>query len=272
MYKRNEAIWRFFVLVPVVVFLAALLVGPLWSIVQGALSGGAASFHTLGRNATLFLVIRSTIAVSVITAIVTTVLGYLIAYAAWQSGPVGRLVVFSFVLLPFWTDVLVKNFAWMELLGFNGVINHALMAMGVITDPLRLLHTRLAVIIGMVHYTLPYGVFPIFAVLLTVDKRLNRAATSLGAGKWQSFWLILLPLTLPGILSASLLTFIIAVGFFVTPVLLGGPKDLMISNTIEYYQNQLVNFNTASLLAIIVTIAIFILVAIYQRIPTSSQY
>lgn len=272
MHKRNDAIWRYLVLAPVVVFLAALLVGPLWSIVQGAIAGGAASFHVLGNNVTLMLVIKSTLVVSVITAIATTVLGYYIAYAAWQSGAVGRLVIFSFVLLPFWTDVLVKNFAWMALLEFNGVINNALMALGLITEPLRLLHTRLAVIIGMVHYTLPYGVFPIFAVLLTIDKRLTRAAASLGAGKWHSFWLILLPLTLPGILSASLLTFIISVGFFITPVLLGGPRDQMISNTIEYYQNQLVNFDVAALLAILTTAGIFVLVAIYQRIPTASQY
>lgn len=260
------------ILAPVVLFLAALLVWPLVGIVQGAFAGGGASLETLQQNTTLALVIKNTFVVSLVTAVITTVLAYIVAFAAWRSSPVMRIVILAFVLLPFWTDVLVKSFAWIEILRYNGIINNALLGLGVIDQPLRLLHTRLAVIIGMVHYTLPYAVFPIFAVMLPLDKRLDHAAASLGANRFQRAWLILFPLTLNGILASALLAFIISVGFFITPVLLGGPGDLMISNTIEYYQSQLVDFQTAAMLAVGVTIAVLVLVLLYQSVPTEGQY
>jgi ABC-type spermidine/putrescine transport system permease subunit I len=124
----------------------------------------------------------------------------------------------------------------------------------------------------MVHYCLPYAFFPIFAVLLPIDKRLDRAAVSLGAGRWSRTWLVLLPLSLPGILASSLLTFIISVGFFITPVLLGGPGDQMISNAIDYYQSKLVDFHAASFLALGVSLVVTVLVFIYQRIPAEGQH
>ena len=254
------------------VFLVALLFWPLLEIVRGAIAGGSASVDTLEANVTLALVIRTTIVVSLVTAVVTTVLAYLISLLAWLSGTATRIVIFGFVLLPFWTGVLVKNFALIELLRNDGVFNQLLLQLGLIDQPLRVLHTRIAVIIGMVHYTLPYAVFPIFAVMLPLDKRLDRAAASLGASVFARARHVLLPLTLSGILASALLAFIISVGFFITPVLLGGPADQMISNTIEYYQKELVDFETASLLALGVSLVVTVLVILYQRIPTENQH
>lgn len=264
--------WRFLLLLPVFFFLAALLLWPFMEIVKGTIAGGASSIHTLQNNVLLARDIENTIVISLLTAVITTALAYVLALAAWTSTGTTRLIVFGFVLLPFWTDVLVKNFAWIELLRDHGIINDTLMWLGLTDAPVHLLHTRLAVTIGMVHYCLPYAVFPIFAVLFPLDKRLNQAAASLGAGWWNCARFVLLPLTLSGILASALLAFIISIGFFITPVLLGGPGDRMISNTIEYYQTRLVDFNTASMLALGVSITVTALVFIYQRIPTEGQH
>lgn len=269
---RYREAWRIGLLAPVALFLVALLLWPLVEIVQGAIAGGSSSFQTLQLNTTLLRVLENTIVVSVITTLISTTLAYGIAFAAWRSGPTMRIVIFAFVLLPFWTDILVKTFALIELLRSHGVINDLLIAWGIIDQPLHLLHTRTAVIIGMVHYTLPYAVFPIFAVMLPLDKRLDQAAESLGAGRWGRMWHVLLPLTLSGILASAMLAFIISVGFFIAPVLLGGPGDLMISNTIEYYQTQLVDFNTAAMVAVGVSLAVTVLIVAYQRIPTEGQH
>jgi ABC-type spermidine/putrescine transport system permease subunit I len=259
-------------LAPVLVFIAILLLWPLWEILRGGLSGGQDSLDRLTANPIFGLVVQNTLVVSALTTLISTALAYLVALLAWRTSGVRRVIVFAFVLLPFWTGVLVKNFAWTELLQEHGPINSALLDLHVIDEPLTLLHNRLAVVIGMVHYCLPYAVFPIFAAMLPIDPRLDQAAESLGAGRWQRARHVILPLTLPGVLASALLVFIISVGFFITPVLLGGPADRMVANLIDYYERQLVDFNTASMLAVLVTIAVSVLVAIYNRIPKEGQY
>lgn len=269
---RAVVLWRALLLLPVFLFLAALLLWPYIEIISGTVAGWSASLKVLSSSALLWRNIVNTVLISLAAMLVTTVLAYVLAFMAWMTGPRARLMVFAFVLLPFWTDVLVKNFAWIELLRDNGIINDFLMWAGVIHEPLHLLHTRFAVIVGMVHYCLPYAFFPIFAVLLPIDKRLDRAAVSLGAGRWSRARLVLLPLSLSGILASSLLTFIISVGFFITPVLLGGPGDQMISNAIDYYQSKLVDFHAASFLALGVSLVVTVLVFVYQRIPAEGQH
>jgi ABC-type spermidine/putrescine transport system permease subunit I len=182
------------------------------------------------------------------------------------------VLLIGLVLLPFWTGVLVKNFAWAVILQDNGVVNDLLQSLGVTDEPMRLLHNRFAVIVGMVHYLLPYAVFPIFAALWSIDPRLEQAASSLGAGPITTARLVIFPLMRPGIYAGGLLVFIIATGFFIAPVILGGPGDAMVANHIEYYTREVVNFGAASALAVFVTVAVSILVVIYQRLPKEGQY
>lgn len=256
----------------VLAFLVVLLVWPMFEIVKGAWEGGSTSLYQLFENALFNSVVKNTVIVATATALISTVLAYLVAGAAWRTSGTTRLLIIACVLLPFWTGVLVKNFAWIELLRDHGVINDVLIGLGLIDQPLNLMNNRLAVVIGMVHYCLPYAFFPILAVMLPLDRRLEQASESLGAGSVSRFRHVLLPLTMPGVLSAMLLTFIIAVGFFITPVLLGGPGDRMVANMIDYYQSEIVNFQTASMLAVLVTVAISLLVVLYQRIPKEGQY
>jgi ABC-type spermidine/putrescine transport system permease subunit I len=189
-----------------------------------------------------------------------------------RATPILRIVLLGLVLLPFWTGVLVKNFAWAALLQDNGVILDILRAVGFDTGGLSLLHNRFAVIVGMVHYVLPYAVFPIYATLIAIDWRLVRAAQSLGASFPRAVWNVILPLSLPGVLAAGLLVFIVSTGFFITPIILGSPRDMMIANLVDFYAHQIVDFGGAAALAMLVIACVSILVIAYQRVPKEGQY
>ena len=134
----------------------------------------------------------------------------------------------------------------------NGLVNTLLQESGLTSAPVTLLHNRFAVIVGMVHYVLPYAVFPIFNAMQAIDSNVERAARSLGAKTGSVIWLIVFPLTLPGVYSAALLVFVVSIGFFITPVILGAPSDMMIANLVKYYVHELVDFNAGSALAVLI--------------------
>jgi putative spermidine/putrescine transport system permease protein len=263
---------RMALLSPFFCLYGVLLVWPLGLMVRQSLTNGTAPYAEVVRNPLFRLAMTNTLVISSVTTVCAVVLGYLCAAAIWKSAGVARLVVLALVLLPFWTGVLVKNFAWAVLLHDHGVVNDVLRQMGLIQHPLPLLHNRFAVIVGMVHYVLPYAVFPIFAAMAAIDDRLERAAASLGASRLHTICLVVLPLTLPGVYAAALLVFIVSTGFFITPVLLGGPRDMMAANLVEYYARQLVNFEAASALAVLIIAGVSLLVAVYQGLPKEGQF
>ncbi|HVY18234.1 MAG TPA: ABC transporter permease, partial [Rhodopila sp.] len=212
-------------------------------------------------------VVLNTLIISILTTTIALLLGYVLAAALWRASPGGRRGLMAVILLPFWTGVLIKNFAWASLLQDNGAINSVLMALGLADAPVTLLHNRLAVVIGMVHYVLPYAVFPIYTAMLSIDRRLEQAARSLGAHTPAVVWRIVLPLTLPGVGSAALLVFIICCGFFVTPVILGAPSDMMVANLVDYYVHVSVDFGKAAALAVMILLAVLPLVALRRFLP-----
>ena len=263
---------RVLLLMPFFVVYGALLIWPLGLMVRTSMMDGTVAYNRVVHNPLLRLAITNTIVISVITTFIAVLLGYLCAAAIWKSRPVLRVVVLALVLLPFWTGVLVKNFAWAALLQDYGVVNTLLRAAGLARSPLPLLHNRFAVIVGMVHYVLPYAVFPIFAAMASIDDRLEKAAASLGASRSKMIGLIVLPLTLPGVYAAVLLVFIISTGFFITPLLLGGPRDMMAANLVDYYARQLVDFRAASALAVMIIVVVSVLVTVYQWLPREGQF
>jgi ABC-type spermidine/putrescine transport system permease subunit I len=237
--------------------------------------GSANNFKNFSKvvSSSIFLRIsENTLVISSMTTTFAVVLGYLVATLLWRTSGWQRSLVFGFVLLPFWTSLLIKNFAWAFLLQDNGLINNGLMAMGLITEPLPMLHHRFAVIVGMVHYVLPYAVFPIYTALLAIDDRLHRAARSLGAPSMSVLFRITLPLARPGIYAAALLVFIISASFYVTPVILGSPREMMIANLVQFYTSSLVDFGAAATLSILILVAACILISIYQSMPKEGQH
>lgn len=260
--RRRRPTWLL-LLAPILAFDVLLFLTPLGKLVASSFSDNA--YQRVLEDPLVLLSLANTLTISLASTVVTVVLGYIIALVLWRSGNVARVILFAVVLLPFWTGILVKNFAWAVLLQDNGMVNAFLQGVGLTDAPVELLHNRFAVIVGMVHCLLPYAVFPIFSSLTAIDDRLALAARSLGAKEGSIFRRITLPLSTPGISAAGLLVFIISTGFFITPVVMGGPGDMMIANQIDYYARQLTDFSGAAALAVILTVMVSILVAIYQR-------
>jgi ABC-type spermidine/putrescine transport system permease subunit I len=168
--------------------------------------------------------------------------------------------------LPFWTSVLVRSYAWMVLLGRHGVINELLIAANLTDAPLRLLNTPFAVHVAMIHILLPYMILPIASVLRQIDSAVLRAAAGLGAPPWRVFLQVVLPLSMPGVAAGVLLVFVLSLGFYITPALVGGPRDLMVSMLIAQ-QVDLLNWPYAACLSVALLATTLLLVALFQRLP-----
>ncbi|KQT54298.1 ABC transporter permease [Aureimonas sp. Leaf454] len=175
------------------------------------------------------------------------------------------------VLLPLWTSLLVRTAAWFILLQDQGIINRTLVDLGWIDGPLPLIFNRAGVVVAMTHVLLPFMVLPIYSVLSTIPKTLMPAAASMGASPLRAFWRILLPLTVPGILAGSLLVFMVAIGYYITPALVGGPNDQMISSIIAFYSLQTANWGMAGALGLILLVVTTILYLIYGRLSRAGS-
>jgi putative spermidine/putrescine transport system permease protein len=182
-----------------------------------------------------------------------------------------RTVLLLAVLVPLWTSLLVRTTAWFVLLQNEGLINGALQAVGITDGPLPLIFNRVGVVIAMTHVLLPFMVLPIYSVLLSVPRNLMQAAASMGAGPLRAFWRVLLPLSLPGLMSGSLLVFMVAIGYYITPALVGGANDQMISSVIAFYALGTANWGLAGALGVILLLVTMILYFIYGRLSKSPQ-
>lgn len=177
-----------------------------------------------------------------------------------------RQLLLGAVLLPLWTSLLVRTAAWFILLQDNGLINSGLMALGLTDSPLPLIFNRAGVIIAMTHVLLPFMVLPIFSVLISIPRNLMPAAASLGAPPLRAFWNVLLPMSMRGIVSGSLLVFMSALGYYITPALIGGARDQMISSVIAYYATGAANWGMAGALGLVLLVATLILYTVYLRL------
>jgi ABC-type spermidine/putrescine transport system permease subunit I len=268
----QQAISRAWLFLPVGSLYGALVLLPLGLILRFSLAGGGEHYAAVLHSRLLLRVAQNTVVISLITTAVALVLGYVLAAALWRAGPGWRKFLLAIVLLPFWTAVLIKNFAWASLLQDNGAINAMLQSLGITHAPVTLLHNRLAVIIGMVHYVLPYAVFPINNAMQAIDRRLEQAARSLGATAPSVLWRIILPLTMPGVVSAGLLVFIVSCGFYITPVILGAPSDMMAANLVDYYVHVSVNFGNAAALSVLILLAVLPLIVLRQLLPSEAMH
>lgn len=179
-----------------------------------------------------------------------------------------RDLMLGAVLLPLWTSLLVRTAAWFILLQEQGLINDLLRAIGLIDAPLALIFNRTGVIIAMTHVLLPFMVLPIYSVLITIPKNLMPAAASLGAHPLRAFLRVLLPLSLRGVASGALLVFISAIGYYITPALIGGPGDQMISSIIAFYATGSANWGMAGALGVVLLVATLLLYSVYARLSS----
>jgi putative spermidine/putrescine transport system permease protein len=174
------------------------------------------------------------------------------------------------ILLPFWTSLLVRTSAWVVLLQNEGIVNGLLLASGVVDQPVQMIFNRFGVYVAMSHVLLPFMILPLYSVMKTINPATMRAASSLGAPPLTAFLRVYLPQSLPGIGAGGLLVFILAIGYYITPALVGGADDQMVSYFIAFYTNRTVNWGLAGALATLLLAATAALYAVYVRIAGAS--
>ncbi len=195
-------------------------------------------------------ILLKTFRIAFLVTLVALVLSYPVAYFLAEAKGKMQLLMLC-IILPFWTSLLVRTYAWMVLLQLNGLINKSLMGLGIISQPIHLMYNTPGVMVGMVHVLLPFMVLPIYSVLKGLDRDLKLAAYTLGANPFKAFLRVTLPLSLPGIGAGVIFVFVLSLGFFITPALLGGPKVTMIANLIESQISALNNWNFAAAIALV---------------------
>jgi putative spermidine/putrescine transport system permease protein len=230
---------------------------------------GAITMIPEGESANRAILLRTFLVATTVT-LATGLIGLPYAMLAASTAGWRRQLLLAAVLLPLWTSLLVRTTAWYILLQDQGLINAALSTLGLIAHPLPLLFNRAGVIIAMTHVLLPFMVLPIYSVLIAIPKNLMPAAASLGAGPIRAFVHVLLPLTLRGIASGALLVFMAALGYYITPALIGGPKDQMISSVIAFYATGSANWGMAGALGIVLLAATLVLYGIYGRLSAAN--
>ncbi|EJB04734.1 ABC-type spermidine/putrescine transport system, permease component I [Rhizobium leguminosarum bv. trifolii WSM597] len=228
-------------------------------------ASGAIVAMPAGESANQAILLR-TFAVAAVVTLATCLIGLPYAMLAAALSGWRRQLLLAAVLLPLWTSLLVRTAAWYILLQDKGLINSLLVSLGLLDSPLPLLFNRTGVVIAMTHVLLPFMVLPIYSVLIAIPRNLMPAAASLGARPIRAFLHILLPLALRGIASGGLLVFMAALGYYITPALIGGPKDQMISSVIAFYATGSANWGMAGALGMVLLAVTIVLYGVYGRL------
>ena len=206
-----------------------------------------------------------TFEISLLVTVLALLLGYPIAYAA-SAAPKGlSIIILALVVLPFWTSVLVRAYAWLALLQRTGVINHLLQDLGIIGEPLALVHNTFGTVVATLHILLPFMVLPLYATMQTIPRDLLQAGASLGGSPSHTFWRIFLPLSLPGVLAGSTLVFVLSLGFYITPELLGGGRTIMVSMLVSRNVELYNQWGAASAVGVVLLLGVAIIFLVVSR-------
>ena len=254
---------------PLALLLVLFLVYPVGQLlllsVQNDSGFTLAQYRQLFASSVYVDVLLITLKISLVTTLVCVVTGYPIAYLISMVGKERKARLLFLVLLSFWTSFLVRAFAWIVLLGRNGVINKLLVSLGITASPASLLYHFGSVIVGMVNALLPLAVLTMLSVMENIDRNLPRAAATLGARPGMAFWKVYFPLSLPGVAAAGIMVFVTAIGFFIVPALLGGRRETMITQLIIDQIQQTMNWGFAGAISVLLLV-VLIVFAVYDRL------
>ncbi|MDH6233786.1 putative spermidine/putrescine transport system permease protein [Mesorhizobium soli] len=249
-------------LAPLPLFLAVTYVMPFLMVAGWSVTDPQPGFAQYGRvlgDPTVLGVLLRTMRIGIVATAVSVTLGYAVAYN-WVFGPLWRQRLIEYcVLIPFWISVLIRAFGWLILLRSNGLVNEGLADLGLIDEPLALVRNEFGTIIGMVHFLIPFAVFPIASALRQIDVRILQAASGLGAGRMRIFWQVTLPMAMTGVVGAAIIVFVFALGFFITPAILGGGRSVMVAEFIYLQLFQTVNWGLAAAMSMVLLIFISVL-------------
>jgi len=243
-WAREHRLGALLLIAPVLLFLLFMLALPLASVVEMSFfkrgPAGSVVRDASLLNYTTFLhepaylkILLNSAAVGALVCVFTVALAFVPAAALGLTRSRFKNILFLLILVPFWTSFIVRTYAWIVMLGTNGVVNGALKGAGLIDAPLSLLYSRETVVLGLVHAMLPFAIVPIYASIERIDESILEAAATLGARPWHLFAEIVIPISLPGVIAAAILVFIEAMGAFITPQLLGSANDMMIAQLVQ---------------------------------------
>jgi len=279
--ERREARQPWILLSPALVSVLLLLVVPLMFIVvysfwlRSAVGADTPGFFLDNWQKVLsdrFYrdILLNTLKIAAITTALCAILGYPAAYFIARSRG-NKLVLLVLLMLPFWISYIIRTMSWINILGISGALNGALMWLGLTSQPIQMLYNETTVILGLVHFLLPFMILNIYVSLEGIDRNLEDAAASLGAARWQGFLAVTLPLSLPGLAAGGLLCFVLAAGTYITPVILGGPRDAMFANLVFEAIIRQLNWPLGSALSLMLLAVLGALVLIYNRYLGMSQ-
>ncbi|KIC08030.1 polyamine ABC transporter permease [Leisingera sp. ANG-M1] len=237
------------------VYLAPLLGVFGWSVSRP--EPGAENYVRMLTDADALNIMLRTARVCILVTLTSVLLAYLLAYHWVFGSPARKLFMELCIFIPFWISVLIRAFGWVVILRNKGILNESLLSIGAIAEPLTLVRTEFSVILGMVHFLVPFAVFPIASVMRQIDSRVLLASRGMGASPGFTFWNVFLPLTVPGILASVIIVFVFALGFFITPAILGGGKIVMIAEYIyiQIFQTSNWGFGAALSIGVLAVVA-----------------
>ena len=255
-------------LVPLLLFLAVAYGVPFLGVVEWSVTlpqPGLDQYAKLATDPLVLSVFIRTFRICAIVTVASVVGAYAIAYLWVRGTPLQRTLIEFCILVPFWISVLTRAFGWLALLSTRGLINTWLQSLGFIAEPLTLVRNEFGVVIGMTHFLLPYAVFPIASAMRQLDERVLLAARGLGAGRQRIFWFIYVPMTASGILGAALIVFVFALGFFVTPAILGGGRSVMVAELVYLRMFQSIDWGLGAAISVTLVVIIGLLLALLFR-------
>lgn len=267
---QNPWITPVLMVLPVLLVLAIFYFYPLFKLIPRSFVAdgriGFANYAKIFSEAAYVKSFAMTVAIAVMAVVITLLLGYPVAYLMATAKPKVQSFLMMLIMLSFWTSLMVRTYSWMVVLQKGGIVNSILLSLHIIKEPLTILYTPAAIVIGTVHILLPYMILPINSTLRGIDHNLAWAARSMGATRAQAFWKIIFPLSVPGISAGVLLVFVQALGFYVTPMLLGGGKTMVAATFIDRQMNTLANWGVGSAFGIVLTLVSVVFLLVYLRI------
>ena len=267
MLKAKLGPW-FVLLAPLLLFLALSYGLPFLGVIEWSVTDpqpGLAQYAKIAQDPLVISVFIRTFRICAIVTLCSVTGAYAIAYLWIRGTPLQRSLTEFCILVPFWISVLTRAFGWLALLSTRGLINTWLQSLGFISDPLPLVRNEFGVIVGMTHFLLPYAVFPIASAMRHLDERVLLAARGMGAGRQRIFWTVFLPMTGSGVLGAALIVFVFALGFFVTPAILGGGRSVMIAELVYLRMFESIDWGLGAAISVTLVVLVGILMALGFR-------
>lgn len=253
---------------PLVLFLGLTYLVPFLGVLQWSVTlpePGLGQYQAALTDPLITSIFLRTFRICGFVTVFAVTAAYAISYVWVRGTPTQRLAVELCILIPFWISVLTRAFGWVALLSNRGLINTWLQSWGIIAEPLTMVRNEFGVVLGMTHFLIPFAVFPIASAMRSVDERVLLAARGMGASRLRTFWSIFVPITMPGILGAALVVFVFALGFFITPAILGGGRSVMVAELIYLRIFQSPNWGLGAAVSVILMAIVSVLLVALMR-------